>query len=232
MVDLLGLTKINEDCRQEARLVFKQNYSQKIFTLANREDENPINDFDNYTSIQIYGVLIKEILNTFGDLITNVHVTDNAKEQQTREIIKFINEKFSKTLKYLEFDTYKVFSELKNTFSNTEELLIGSSRMSAVDVEKSKKMNEIFPNLTKFAVYFDMNPINWDFINGHFVSLVVLDFHSLPFLTHGPQIVKFSKQNPQIKELKLLDPDQSSLNEIKKALPNLEKLEIVVEHTF
>lgn len=234
LLDLLEKSQQNEVCLNEAREVFKANYSQSQFHTPPPFKviyEKPWISNGGESLILVNFMAMKEILNNFGDLIQNLTV--NFKEFDTqsegRVIVNYINDKNCGSFERLSLQNVKenVLNDLQeNTCKRITTLRFSTS--DRFEFVESRKLNELFPGVE----YLDVectNPSCWAFITERLTNLRTFHMDFSPANVNAineTHITNFLKNNVRIENLRIYYTNLMLLKEVNEILPNLETLEI------
>lgn len=156
-IELFKISDTSELCLNEARVVFKAEYSSSIFVFGGDrelEEASPF-IFINNTNI------IFQTLNKFGDLVRHIRFRF-AHLPQGEHVLGYVSDKCAKTLEILELQDCSGtdLNGLRATFDNITELKFENSILFdlAISADTSNNLSKFFPilrilRLGKYVVY-------------------------------------------------------------------------------
>lgn len=155
--------------------------------------------------------MFKKCIEHFGDLMEVFHVDfmfiDVNHSDDGKGIIKILNEKCSKSLKYFYLKNCKgnVLNDLTNTFEQVTELTFSIDLVERLELnDKTKKLCQFFSKVERL-ILSDTKNVHWEFINGKFPSVKYLDmdFHGIQNAGIEIDIANFLRINKHTENLQL-----------------------------
>lgn len=236
LLDLMKKSRINKECMNEARKVFKTNYQKMTFVVQGPmvdEEEAVFYEF-NPKNIYIQNINVFEQLSKhFGDFIRKIEVLfDAISIKDVRKIMKHINDHCFNTLEILYLDGCEgeMLTYLTKPFPNVYKLLFASSLISRPFVQlnsSTKRFSDLFREV--HILYLQVWIRDWEAIDGSYPKVRKIDIRidAQDSGAHTPHIIRFLNKNVQITDLTLGYSNVRILHAVNEALHQLEALTLV-----
>lgn len=236
LLDLMKKSRINKECMDEARKVFKMHFSNNIFAAQGPmvDDKQAVFYETTYKVIYLQNMdVIEYLLNNFGDLISKFEVSfDSIHMTNGRKIIKYINSNSSKTLETLLLEGCKgnVLNDLSKQFTYVYQLSFASSSTNKQFVKlKNPKLYELFRELYFLSLNCKWTD-DWILFNGNFPKLrklhVRMPHEKQQNNVHTSHFIRFLNKNPQIEMLTIENTNVRILSEVNAVLKQLDNLNL------
>lgn len=176
-----------------------------------------------------------DMLSIFGDMVYNIVIYfQNIAVEQSKEIVKHINEHCSATLKTLRLlnCSGNVLDDLDNKFTNVSLLTFTTHPTEEFQTTAENiKFNETFPNLVTLNTFDAKHSVkahDWKFIHGYYPNLKKLTVQASNAKMHDHlHIIKFLQLNSHIETITIKHSSLKLWHQITQLLSNLQRIEFL-----
>lgn len=234
VTELIEITDKNEQCRAAAEDVFKTNYHQHTFLICGKLSADTSETIEKeWGIVRIVDAQLAEILlNRFGHLIEVIIVDfEEMDVNDGKNIVKLIVQKCSAFLKSIRLKNCRanVLDELNSAFPNVTLMRFSSSLTHNFRIRPDLKFNEIFPNVNN--LYLEQTKTSdWSFFDGNLPNLNIFALDVPKSQGDGLNdesiVIKFFKQNRQIKVQVIDGGNLKILKQLSEIHPTLNLLQL------